>query len=158
MNGETSCNDLLDLSRERCAHLEAEVRRLLDQSERLTSNLAECYRLSGADPDGNEDRRLAPHAVEEVARLRDESDATDGEVGRLVGELVEASKVIDAARAVTFLFLCDRPVLVPNPERAPTAVTWVPCGSCRVCRFLAALARWDTYTSHVTTADQENRS
>ncbi len=40
----------------------------------LQAQLAECYRLSGADPDGNEDWRLAEHAVAEVKRLREESD------------------------------------------------------------------------------------
>jgi hypothetical protein len=45
--------------------------------------LATCYRLTGADPDGNEDWRLAKHAVEEVRRLRNESDA---EIDRLEAE------------------------------------------------------------------------
>src|ERR1700744_1064084 len=40
-------------------------------------DLAECYRLSGADPDGDEDWRLAAHAVNEVKRLRAESDEAD---------------------------------------------------------------------------------
>ena len=40
----------------------------------LKMQLAECFRLSGADPDGNEDWRLAPRAVEEVRRLRSERD------------------------------------------------------------------------------------
>ena len=31
--------------------------------------LGECYAMTGADPDDNEDWRLAPHAVEEVQRL-----------------------------------------------------------------------------------------
>lgn len=51
-----------------------EIDRLDDEVERLTTDLAECFRLSGADPDGNEDWRLAPHAVREVARLRREHD------------------------------------------------------------------------------------
>jgi signal transduction histidine kinase len=38
------------------------------------ADLAECYRLSGADPDGNEDWRLAPSAVAEVRRLRHDYD------------------------------------------------------------------------------------
>jgi chromosome segregation ATPase len=42
--------------------------------ERLQHDLAECYRLSGADPDGNEDWRLAKDAVAEVKRLREEYD------------------------------------------------------------------------------------
>ncbi len=43
--------------------------------EELEGDLAECYRLSGADPDGNENWRLAPRAVGEVRRMREESDA-----------------------------------------------------------------------------------
>lgn len=49
-----------------------------DAADALTAAhaaLAECYRLTGADPDGDEDWRLAPHAVAEVKRLREESDA-----------------------------------------------------------------------------------
>lgn len=38
----------------------------------LIAALAECYRLTGADPDGNEDWRLAEDAVKEVRRLRHE--------------------------------------------------------------------------------------
>lgn len=41
--------------------------------EKLEHDLAACYRLSGADPDGNEDWRLAPRAVGEIRRLIDES-------------------------------------------------------------------------------------
>lgn len=48
------------------------------QIDRLTADLAECYRLSGADPDGNEDWRLALRAVEEVRRLRADYDADLG--------------------------------------------------------------------------------
>jgi len=48
--------------------------------EELQKDLAECFRLSGADPDGNEDWRLAPDAVQEVRRLREESDAADSQV------------------------------------------------------------------------------
>jgi hypothetical protein len=44
----------------------------------LESWLAECYKLTGADSDGNEDWRLAPRAVEEVARLRQELDNAEG--------------------------------------------------------------------------------
>lgn len=41
---------------------------------RLTKELAECYRLTGADSDGNTDAMLAEHAVSEVRRLRRELD------------------------------------------------------------------------------------
>jgi hypothetical protein len=54
--------------------LTATVARLTGERDAAVSQLAECYRLSGADPDGNEDWRLAPRAVEEVRRLRKEYD------------------------------------------------------------------------------------
>lgn len=41
---------------------------------KLQDDLAECYRLTGADPDGNENWRLAKDAVEEVRRFRKEFD------------------------------------------------------------------------------------
>jgi hypothetical protein len=50
---------------------------------RLERDLAECYRLSGADPDGDEDWRLAPRAVEEVRRMRQELDESVELVGLL---------------------------------------------------------------------------
>ena len=51
-----------------------------DKVVELQHQLAECYRLSGADPDGNEDWRLAPRAAEEVKRMRDELDAAQTEI------------------------------------------------------------------------------
>jgi len=57
---------------------------------RLTSDLAECYRLTGADPDINEDWRLAPYAVVEVQRLRDEHDAADIALATALRERDEA--------------------------------------------------------------------
>lgn len=36
--------------------------------------LRECYELTGADPDGGEDWRLAPYAPREVKRLRLENE------------------------------------------------------------------------------------
>lgn len=44
------------------------------RADRYAESLAECYRLTGADPDGNDDRALARYAVEEVGRLRREAD------------------------------------------------------------------------------------
>ena len=49
------------------AVLKAEVRQ-------LKTMLADCYRATGEDPDGNEDWRLAEHAVSAVLRLRNEAD------------------------------------------------------------------------------------
>lgn len=42
---------------------------------RLEHDLAECYKISGADPDGNEDWRLAQRAVDAVRELRSDYDA-----------------------------------------------------------------------------------
>lgn len=52
--------------------LEQAAATLRAEHDRLVKDLAECYRLTGADPDGNDDRALAPLAVVEVRRLRDE--------------------------------------------------------------------------------------
>lgn len=54
--------------------------------------LAECYRASGADPDGMEDWRLAQHAVEAVKDLRRDYDA---ETRPLLEALDHARKAID---------------------------------------------------------------
>lgn len=56
---------------------ESLIEYLADSNKKLSEAnrcLAECYRLTGTDPDGNEDWRLAPSAVDEVKRLREESD------------------------------------------------------------------------------------
>lgn len=55
----------------------------------LTRALAKCYRLSGADPDGDEDAMLARHAVQAVRELREESDA-NGEEELALREKAEA--------------------------------------------------------------------
>ena len=47
----------------------------LDQQVReLEGRLAECYRLTGSDPDGDPDSMLAQHAVHAVRELREEAD------------------------------------------------------------------------------------
>lgn len=38
------------------------------------SQLAQCYRLTGSDPDGDSDAHLARHAVQAVKELREEAD------------------------------------------------------------------------------------
>ena len=67
----------LDEPNETVLALMAEVRALREERDRHVAALAECYRLTGADPDGNADRHLAPYAVSEVGRLRDELDEVD---------------------------------------------------------------------------------
>jgi hypothetical protein len=76
--GELSCDDC----NERFAAAQ-------DKIKTLESQLAECYRLTGADPDGNEDWRLAQHAVSEVRDLRRDHDAYAMQVDNLHDELAE---------------------------------------------------------------------
>ena len=47
---------------------------LVAEVERLRSELASCYRITGADPDGNDDAMLATKAVAAVRRLRASAD------------------------------------------------------------------------------------
>jgi hypothetical protein len=70
-------NKLADRISELEAHLNAAIH-----------NLAECYRLTGANPDGNEDWRLAEDAVAEVQRLRKNNDAADARLQRLTDGLI----------------------------------------------------------------------
>lgn len=71
------------------------VLRLLAMLREAQHSLAECYRLSGADPDGNEDWRLARHAVEEVRRLRADHDAYEARESSL-RESMKAAPVTEA--------------------------------------------------------------
>jgi hypothetical protein len=50
---------------------------LLPAYERQVEQLAECYRLTGSDCDGNEDWRLARHAVGAVRELRERVDENE---------------------------------------------------------------------------------
>jgi antitoxin (DNA-binding transcriptional repressor) of toxin-antitoxin stability system len=59
---------------------EAEVVALLttlQPARRPIALLAECYRVTGADPDGAPDGMLASMALAEVTRLRQEADAAE---------------------------------------------------------------------------------
>jgi hypothetical protein len=64
----------------------------------LQAQLATCFKLSGADPDGNEDWRLAPHAVEEVTRLRNDCDELGDETGALREQLTRRTAELEAAK------------------------------------------------------------
>ena len=63
-----------DLHRDALRLLADKNEALRTERDRLIADLAECYRLTGADCDGNEDWRIAPYAVREVARLRKEQE------------------------------------------------------------------------------------
>lgn len=72
--------------------VEARERILLARVAELEKDLADCFRLTGADPDGNEDWRLARDAVKEVAAMRTDLDLEEARVAELEAER-------DAARA-----------------------------------------------------------
>jgi hypothetical protein len=48
----------------------ANIEAAADELETLQAQLAECYRLTGEDPDGAPDSMLAEHAVEAVREMR----------------------------------------------------------------------------------------
>lgn len=56
--------------------------------------LAECFRQSGADPDGNEDWRLAKEAVQEVTRMRRDWDAAESLAQRERERADEATRLL----------------------------------------------------------------
>ena len=51
--------------------------RIAGERDDARAQLATCYRLTGADPDGDDDWRLAQRTVTEVKRLREECDAAE---------------------------------------------------------------------------------
>jgi hypothetical protein len=57
---------------------------LVEQADKW---LSECYRLSGEDPDGNEDWRLAPLAVAAVRELRQRADRLEAKADELLERL-----------------------------------------------------------------------
>jgi hypothetical protein len=78
---------------------EATIARLTADRELHIKMLAECFRLSGADPDGNEDWRLAGHAVDAVKHLREDYDAAGAEVEHQRGHKEEYAEMLEAAEA-----------------------------------------------------------
>ena len=88
--------DRIQEIRQRNAQARCITQEVLDISELLAAlataedQLAECYRLSGADPDGNEDWRLAPYAVNAVKNLRANLDEADQEAEKLRAQLATA--------------------------------------------------------------------
>lgn len=60
----------------------------------LESDLAQCYKITGEDPDGNEDWRLATYAVDAVERLREESDGTTDALESCWTMLIEISEML----------------------------------------------------------------
>ena len=56
---------------------------LLARIAELHKDLADCFRLTGADPDGNEDWRLSRDAVKEVAAMRTDLDLAETRIAEL---------------------------------------------------------------------------
>ena len=67
----------LEQEKSRLAHINVDLQ---TDADMLTSRLAECYRQTGADPDGNEDWRLAEHAIDEVSNIRKAKEAAERQV------------------------------------------------------------------------------
>jgi len=61
-----------------------------ERVEKLERDLAECYRLTGSDPDGDSDRHLARHAVRAVRELREEN----GRIGEWEDRAFEAERAL----------------------------------------------------------------
>jgi hypothetical protein len=61
----------------------------------LREQLGQCFRLSGADPDGNENSRLAPRAVDAVRQLRQDYDQTCDEAEKLRQRVAELERLLD---------------------------------------------------------------
>lgn len=68
--------------------LQEMVARRETRIKELENQLAECYRLSGADPDGDDDAMLAKSAVAEVKELRARYDVLESQLACAV-ELME---------------------------------------------------------------------
>lgn len=75
-----------------------------DERARLTADLAECYRISGADPDGDSDEHLAKHAVQAVKELREECTEEGERADRLQATLdaLVGDDAVEAAVAAVY--------------------------------------------------------
>lgn len=73
------------------------------ERDRSVEHLAECYRLTGADSDGDSDSMLAAEAVEEVARMRKELDQAEAKLAQ-VQEWAEQMKFPETEGWVQSLF------------------------------------------------------
>jgi hypothetical protein len=67
-------------------------------TKELQADLAQCYRLTGADPDGDSDAMLATNAVEEVRCMREDWDRAEAELVEAKAELVEAEEAVERRR------------------------------------------------------------
>ena len=87
----------LDLARMGTAATQALYARIVE----LQADLAECYRLTGADPDSNDDATLAKKAVKKVRELRAACDADGREIDDLRARVLEMKGKLDAVAKET---------------------------------------------------------
>lgn len=87
----------LEEARRKAGHYHAQRGEADERIAELESWLAECYRQSGADPDGNEDWRLAHQAVGEVTHMRVELDEADERNAKLEDALEQTTVALKAA-------------------------------------------------------------
>jgi cell division septum initiation protein DivIVA len=66
----------------------------------LRDQLGQCFRLSGADPDGNENWRLAPRAVDAVRQLRQDYDEACDEAEKLRQRIAELEGEVERQREI----------------------------------------------------------
>lgn len=83
-----------------CEMLRGRAERAEAEVARHVTNLAECYRIAGADPDGNTDAVLARDAVRAVMDLRRDYDQACEDDHRLRGEIVKWLAEVRTLRAI----------------------------------------------------------
>lgn len=105
---------------------------LREENARLIEIAAACFRLSGADPDGNEDWRLADEAIRAVSDLRHDYDDA--------GKYYEAEKArAEAAEAKLTALTTERDTLREALERIAALKSDCDCGECAESIARAAL-------------------
>jgi hypothetical protein len=134
----------------------------------LQAQLAECYRLTGADPDGNEDWRLAPHAVGEVKRLREESNQLAEQLaGAKIREVEAIERSTHWAYQATEEAGCNKPLrtsiaLLRQAMSATEMGSGCVCDSCSTLRIAFNATADESLTvdllvAELTEAKQQNR-
>ena len=94
--------EIYRIQADRIERLDAEMRKEIEQRNRW---LAECYRISGADPSGgmkgdvSEDWRLAQNAVEAVTDFRRDYDEACEEAHQLRAKLAACEPLVAACEA-----------------------------------------------------------
>lgn len=113
---EIKC-DKVDCDRVEKDRREALARMETTEAEvaRLRSDLAECYRITGADPDGDDDA-IARKAVNAVRRLREESDHQGTRADEFAEEVKTMAGERDAAHAAIELIKTDRRFAQENAD------------------------------------------